>query len=178
VGQLREGERVKIDLLTPRQRIIAALLADGFTQAADIAKELNLCERTVKSCLYHIYQRLDIRNDARFLQHVRLGVWWHCELFQIGLTAAAKTSEPEVAHRTITPRQLQAVELLARRGLTNQQIAQELGIRPGTVKFFLGQVFALLNIPTAEGFRGRQRLTYLWNCELFQTGMRELGLVA
>ena len=43
----------------------------------------------------------------------------------------------------------------------------------------LNQVYCKLDIPgTEEGFLPHLRLAYYWNCELFQVGLKELGLVA
>jgi DNA-binding NarL/FixJ family response regulator len=73
--------------LTPQQRRIASMLAEGFDRK-EIAAELKIDQRTVKSHLSELYRRLGL-DDLTFTPRVRLGVYWNCELFQIGLDAIA-----------------------------------------------------------------------------------------
>jgi len=51
----------------------------------------------------------------------------------------------EPARPTLTPRQLEVVQLIAR-GLTGQEIADELGVRPKTVENYKQRVFARLGV--------------------------------
>jgi DNA-binding NarL/FixJ family response regulator len=63
----QEDEVVDLFVLTPRQREILALVADGFTNA-QIAKELFLSEYTVKQHLRAAYKVLEVRNRMEAAQ--------------------------------------------------------------------------------------------------------------
>ncbi len=66
------------------------------------------------------------------------------------------------AHSELTPRESQVLALVER-GLTNGEIARELGIRPGTVKIHLKHLYE------KTGMRGRYHLAL--------AGLREKGLL-
>lgn len=72
--------------LSAKQAKISALVAEGYGPQ-QIARELHTSEQTVKNVLRIIYRKIGIAKDSRICQIVRLGVWWNCELFQLGLTA-------------------------------------------------------------------------------------------
>jgi DNA-binding NarL/FixJ family response regulator len=71
-----------------RQRSVAQLVACGF-HIPDIARELNVSQQIVKENLCSLYRKFGIPNDGRVCQIVRLAVWMNCELFRIGMKAAA-----------------------------------------------------------------------------------------
>jgi DNA-binding NarL/FixJ family response regulator len=59
----RPGRDAAIERLTPRQREVLALMAEGRSNAG-IAERLVLSERAVVRHVNHIYQQLDLRPDA------------------------------------------------------------------------------------------------------------------
>ncbi len=77
-----------------------------------------------------------------------------------GIHAAAP--EGQTQHSPLTARELQVAELVER-GMTNREIAEELGIRSGTVKIHLKHIFE------KTGVKGRYGLAI--------TGLREKGLL-
>jgi DNA-binding NarL/FixJ family response regulator len=75
-----------------------------------------------------------------------------------------ESSTPEVQVRTdLTPREQQVMELVEQ-GFKNREIAQELGIRPGTVKIHLKHIFE------KTGVRGRHGLAL--------NGLRQKGILS
>lgn len=58
---------------------------------------------------------------------------------------AQRERQPEPAHSELTPRELEVLESLAR-GLSNDEIAQELVISEKTVKTHLGNIFSKLHV--------------------------------
>jgi DNA-binding NarL/FixJ family response regulator len=73
-------------LLSPKESKIAALVGEGF-RAREIADEFITTEQTIKNALKNIYRKLGLQDDGRICQHVKLGIYWNCELFQRGLAA-------------------------------------------------------------------------------------------
>jgi two-component system nitrate/nitrite response regulator NarL len=74
------------------------------------------------------------------------------------------TAPHEMEGRTeLTPRELQVMELVEQ-GYKNREIAQELGIRPGTVKIHLKHIFE------KTGVRGRHGLAL--------NGLRQKGIIS
>jgi hypothetical protein len=69
--------------LTPTDRKVAALVGEGF-DIPMTAKEMGWSRSTVKHYRTRIFERLEIPGGTRD-PHVVLGVYWNCELFQIGL---------------------------------------------------------------------------------------------
>jgi DNA-binding NarL/FixJ family response regulator len=84
---LIQRSRREVMPLTQQQRRIASMLADGFSRT-EIAAVLGIDKGTIKTHLMEVYRRLDL-DDLTFTPRVRLGVYWNCELFQIGLDAIA-----------------------------------------------------------------------------------------
>jgi DNA-binding NarL/FixJ family response regulator len=75
-----------------------------------------------------------------------------------------RESSPETQVRTdLTPREHQVMELVEQ-GFKNREIAQELGIRPGTVKIHLKHIFE------KTGVRGRHGLAL--------NGLRQKGVIS
>jgi DNA-binding NarL/FixJ family response regulator len=66
---------------------IASMLAEGFSRT-EIGAELGIDQHTIKMHLNGAYKRLGL-DDHTFNPRIRLGVYWNCELFQIGLEALA-----------------------------------------------------------------------------------------
>lgn len=84
----------------------------------------------------------------------------------------------EVEVRPVTERERQVAELMAE-GCDVHMIAQELRISLGMVKQYRVRLYRKLGIsPGGKDYRQQITLGFWWSCELFQTGMRELGLVA
>jgi DNA-binding NarL/FixJ family response regulator len=80
----------------------------------------------------------------------------------------------------LTPREMAVAGLVAE-GFDGPMIAKELGIKSGTVKNYVHKVYCKLDFPASDDWHGdelRIKLAVLWNCELFQIGLRELGLTA
>lgn len=73
-----------------------------------------------------------------------------------------QSNEGHYHRSTLTPREQQVLDLVEQ-GLKNKEIAQELGIRPGTVKIHLKHIFE------KTGVRGRYGLAL--------SGMKEKGLL-
>jgi two-component system, NarL family, nitrate/nitrite response regulator NarL len=92
------------------------------------------------------------------LRCVALGRSW----MQDSVFRDAGTSEIEV-RTELTPRELQVMELVEQ-GYKNREIAQELGIRPGTVKIHMKHIFE------KTGVRGRHGLAL--------NGLRQKGIIS
>ena len=76
------GGRVPVvEVVTRREREVIAMLVDEALSNAEIGARLGIDERTVKNHLRKIFSVLGIES------RVQLAVWWHTELFQLGLTA-------------------------------------------------------------------------------------------
>ena len=83
--------------------------------------------------------------------------------------------------RGLSPREKDVVRLLVEEGLgaTTGEIAQELGISERTVKAYLSRIYYKFGVPLQEEMgMPRIRLAYWWNCELFQLGLKETGILA
>ncbi len=75
--------------LSPRETQVAALIAAGYDNSM-IAKQLGVGLRTVKMYAANVYAKVGIPFRGRGTSRTRLGVWWNCELFQIGLPLAPR----------------------------------------------------------------------------------------
>lgn len=53
-----------ISVLTDREREIAAMTAKGLT-AIDVGAKLNLSQHTIKTHLYNVFRKLDIKNGRQ-----------------------------------------------------------------------------------------------------------------
>lgn len=76
----------RIRRLSVRQKEVAGLIAMGYSNI-DIAAQLGIAERTVKSYASSVYAKLDAvseRNEIPF-NRVRLATAWNQEMFQRGL---------------------------------------------------------------------------------------------
>jgi DNA-binding NarL/FixJ family response regulator len=78
--------------------------------------------------------------------------------------------------RALSSRQLQAIQLTIE-GYTERDMAEAMGICLRTAKQHLYMAFDRLGIATIES-HARIRLAVYWNCELFQVGLKDLGIVA
>jgi DNA-binding CsgD family transcriptional regulator len=72
--------------------------------------------------------------------------------------------------RPVTHAEVTAIREIAN-AFTDPEIAQKLGISQPATKARLARVFEKL------GVRSRVQLAVYWECELFQIGLRELGLI-
>ncbi len=99
-------------------------------------------EQTVLACLRAVAQGRSWMQDSVFRE-----------------TAAAETQ----VRNDLTPREHQVMELVEQ-GFKNREIAQELGIRPGTVKIHLKHIFE------KTGVRGRHGLAL--------NGLRQKGVIS
>lgn len=74
------------------------------------------------------------------------------------------------------------VSALVAQGCDSHAIAAELSIRPGTAKQHRARVYRKLGIDSEKtwrhAFQQQLKLAFWWECELFQIGLKELGLVA
>jgi DNA-binding NarL/FixJ family response regulator len=86
----------------------------------------------------------------------------------------------EFTKAPLTPRQIEVARLLATRGIgsTNLHIAKRVGITERTVKAHLNGIYQKVEVPHNGPYLKRVKLACLWNCELFQIGLKALGLVA
>lgn len=74
VRRLAQGERTPEDALTPRQREVLRLLAEG-RRVKEIAAELGLSARTVEAHKYEIMRLLDLDNTADLVRFaIRHGI--------------------------------------------------------------------------------------------------------
>ncbi len=62
-GEIRRREVVERPLLTPREKQVLALTADGLT-APEIAEQLELGVATVRSHLQNVYEKLEVSDRA------------------------------------------------------------------------------------------------------------------
>jgi DNA-binding NarL/FixJ family response regulator len=70
-GTVNEGSvEANLALLTPRQRQVAEMASEGFSNA-QIAKRLYVTESTVKQHLYAVYKHLDVRNRTQVANLVK-----------------------------------------------------------------------------------------------------------
>ena len=85
---LRELRSRPWGLLSPTEMLMAAMIAEGMT-LREIAGQLGKARSTIKTQLSVIYGKLGLgqASDGARDPRVRLGVYWNCELFQIGLQA-------------------------------------------------------------------------------------------
>jgi len=82
--------------------------------------------------------------------------------------------------RRLTALELATMRAFAERGLGGgaRELAEEFGITSHTVKQRLQRIYEKLEVPSLDsGFLPHILLAYWWNCELFQVGLRELGLL-
>ncbi len=63
-----QTEQLEEDPLTPREREILVLLAQGMTNS-EIAEQLTLAINTVKTHRLHIYQKLDLHNRTELIRY-------------------------------------------------------------------------------------------------------------
>lgn len=66
------GKRVaadEVDALTPREKEVACLLADGLT-SADIAAHLCLSKHTIHEHIRHIYDRLNCHHRGKLIARI------------------------------------------------------------------------------------------------------------
>lgn len=80
----------------------------------------------------------------------------------------------ELPEGVLTPIEVR-VAALAAEGYGSTEIAEEVGTSVQTVKNQLGMVYRELDVPRND--LARIKLAVWWNCELFQIGLKELGLV-
>ena len=78
--------------------------------------------------------------------------------------------------RELTPKEL-LVAALASEGYGATEIARETGTTVQTIKNQLGKLCRKLDVPRYD-YATRVKLAVWWNCELFQIGLQELGLVS
>lgn len=117
-GRHSQAAAASLDRLTDRERDLLRLVAQGATNR-EIAEQLVLSERTVKTHVHHILEKLGVENRA---QAAALAV-------QYGLVPPPRGK----ARPDLTERELEILRLLAK-GATNQEIAHTLGISEHTVK--------------------------------------------
>jgi two-component system, NarL family, nitrate/nitrite response regulator NarL len=67
-GEIRARRPSEEPLLTPREREILALIADGWT-APEIAAELHLAITTVRTHIQHLLEKLHARDRAQLIHH-------------------------------------------------------------------------------------------------------------
>ena len=80
-----------------------------------------------------------------------------------------------MAHKAkLTPRRLKVVECILN-GLKEGEIEDALCMSPSTLKEHFVGIFNLLGLDPSR--HQRVQLVYFWNCELFQIGLKELGLI-
>jgi DNA-binding NarL/FixJ family response regulator len=69
VGRLLERDRSPIQELTPRERQVLALMAEGLTDRG-IAERLWLTQKTVETHVVHIFRKLDLPEGAAYNRRV------------------------------------------------------------------------------------------------------------
>lgn len=126
-----EGERPAIAGLSGRRQQVAELIARDMTNK-EIAKVLGIAEGTVKIHSKYVFRIMGVSNRA--MVAAKLG-------------ACVAVGKPGI---TLTPGIARIVRLV-RDGRTNQQIAEEFGIRPGTVKSQLHTAFLATGTKTRNG---------------------------
>jgi len=77
--------------------------------------------------------------------------------------------------KALTPEELRIASLMGT-GYGATGIAEETRKNLGTIKNHLSSVYRKLGVPHAD-YSTRTKLAVWWNCELFQIGLQELGLV-
>lgn len=126
-----EGERHVLAGLSGRRKQVAELIARDMTNK-EIAKVLGIAEGTVKIHSKYVFRILGVANRA--MVAAKLG-------------ACVAVGKPGI---TLTPGIARIVRLV-RDGRTNQQIAEQFGIRPGTVKSQLHTAFLATGTKTRNG---------------------------
>lgn len=126
-----EGERPTPVGMSGRRQQVAELIARDMTNK-EIAKVLGIAEGTVKIHSKYVFRILGVSNRA--MVAAKLG-------------ACVAVGKPGIA---LTPGIARVVRLV-RNGRTNRQIAEEIGIRPGTVKSQLHTAFLATGTKTRNG---------------------------
>jgi DNA-binding NarL/FixJ family response regulator len=85
------GGRVDPSRLTPLETSVASMVAQGWA-ASDIAETSGRRTQSVKNMLSRIYEKLGV-HDRDGWPRVKLGIYWNCELFQVGLHALGLIAE-------------------------------------------------------------------------------------
>jgi DNA-binding CsgD family transcriptional regulator len=75
----------------------------------------------------------------------------------------------------LTPREIELARLIAD-GFAPSAAATESGLAPSSVRNRLKLIYRVLELNGP--YSKVVRLAYFWNCELFQIGLKELGLIA
>jgi len=133
VRMLRDLAEDRVDILTPRQREVAALAAAGFSNR-QIAAQLYLGVRTVESHVAAALRSLGLRRRG--------------DLGGLPLAAPSPAAVgPERGIPGLTVRQGQVAALIAAR-CTNAQIAQTLGLSEKTVEKHVAAIKAILGVPS------------------------------
>lgn len=110
--------------MTTEEKVANLMLAGASNQ--EIAYDLGIAVRTVKAHCAHLYAKAGLIDGKR--KRIR---WFNA-------VSAPKQSVPSPVR--LSPRQRQLCGLVSR-GLTNQQIAQEMGIALETVKNYMVVLF-------------------------------------
>jgi DNA-binding NarL/FixJ family response regulator len=135
----RLGRRVpppgrESNALSPRELQVALLVADGLSNR-QVARLLQMSERTVQTHVTTILRRLGLTSRA-------------------ALPAALAPEAPPCTDGVLTARQQAVVELVAR-GLSNAEIAAELGVSPKTVEKHVGDAFVRCGVVSRTALAAR-----------------------
>ncbi|MBI4877367.1 MAG: response regulator transcription factor [Acidobacteria bacterium] len=141
----------KLALLRERHPRLPVVVWGGVLADAEALRLLQAGARGI------LRKTADLRAILACLRSVSEGSNWMEDCVFSEAVRATRTSRSE-----LTPREHQVMELVEQ-GLKNKEIAQELDIRPGTVKIHLKHIFE------KTGVRGRYGLAL--------TGLRDKGLL-
>jgi two-component system, NarL family, nitrate/nitrite response regulator NarL len=84
------------------------------------------------------------------LDAVRSGrQWFDGDIVKRAVSKAQSVENSKNASDLLSPREMDVVQLVAR-GIRNKEIARELGLTEGTVKFYLHRIYQKLNIDSRE----------------------------
>ncbi len=113
--------------ITRRQSEIAPYVAQGYSNQ-QIADMFFLSRNTVKSCIYNMFQRIGVNRRADF----------------VDIYPRYETRSPEV-HENLTRREQQIFDMIGE-GMTNEEIAEKLGLAKKTIKSYSKHLYSKMHI--------------------------------
>lgn len=145
------GEKLAVNLKTDSQKSahevlsdqeyeVLRLIASGNT-VSEIAETLHLSVKTVGAYRARLLERMQLKNDAELTRYAVMHSLTDCQILSERTEPGELTpSGKPVEQSGLTPRQQAVIEYL-KKGLSNKEIAQALGVTEETVKKHVHGIF-------------------------------------